>query len=400
MRGYPMMFTPLLTLLLACQPQEQPVPAHEQPGVPEATVITTPEPTRLTRDSVNQVIYESRQTVITTAVRAISPAVVGINVTEIREYRDPFADLFRNDPFFNHFFQQRRSQQYEVKGLGSGFIISPDGYILTNYHVAGNASKIIVTLPGGRKFDAEIVGSDPISDIALLKVDGKNLPFLELGNSDQVMVGEWAIALGNPFGLFDINDQPTVTVGVVSNTRMNFVMNENRIYRDMIQTDAAINSGNSGGPLCNALGEVIGVNSFIYTGGQFNQGNIGLGFAIPINRAKSIVEELKATGKVDRSFWSGLKVQTLDPAVARYFNLKNVEGVVVVEVENGSPAEKSDVRPADVITRINNLPIRTSNDLLIFQRDSKPGDKLDLDIVRDGKDIKKTVTLARRPDGK
>lgn len=393
------MLTLLTTLFLACQPREQASAPADQPVVPAATVITNPEPTRLMRDSVNQVIFNSRQTVITNAVRHISPAVVGINVTEIREFRDPFADLFQNDPFFRQFFQ-RRSQQYEVKGLGSGFIISPDGYILTNYHVAGNASKIIVTLPGGRKFDADIVGSDAISDIALLKVDAKDLPHLELGNSDEVMVGEWAIALGNPFGLFDINDQPTVTVGVVSNTRMNFVMNENRIYRDMIQTDAAINSGNSGGPLCNALGEVIGVNSFIYTGGQYNQGNIGLGFAIPINRAKSIVEELKTKGKVDRSFWSGLKVQTLDPAVARYFNLKNVEGVVVVEVEAGSPAEKSDVKPADVITRINNLPIRSSNDLLIFQRDSKPGDKLELDIVRDGKDLKKTVTLARRPDGK
>lgn len=346
-------------------------------------------------DSVNSKISSGRRNAITEAVSKTSPAVVGINVTEIREYADPFSQFFRNDPFFNQYFDKRTYKQ-EVKGLGSGFLISADGYILTNFHVAGNASKIIITMTNGKKYDAKLIGGDYVSDIALIKIDDENLPFIPMGNSDDVLIGEWVIALGNPYGLFEINDKPTVTVGVISNIGMNFQPMENRVYRGMIQTDAAINSGNSGGPLVNAMGEVLGINSFIYTGSQYNQGSIGLGFAIPINRAREIAEELKKYGKVDRSFWSGLKTQTLDPNVAKYFGLKEESGVLVVEIERGSPAEKAGMLPSDVITRINDIDVKSNQEMLIFQQDSRPGDKLEIEFIRDGKKMKKTVVLERK----
>ena len=253
-----------------------------------------------TRDSINDQISNSRRNAITRTVAQVSPAVVGINVTEVRQYRQwsPWGD----DPFFRQFFGDRVYTQ-KVQGLGSGFIISPDGYILTNDHVAGNAKEITITLTNGSKHNSTLVGTDQVSDVALLKIDEKNLPYIKLGNSDDVITGEWAIALGNPFGLFDISDKPTVTVGVVSATGINLKAQEGRVYKEMIQTDAAINSGNSGGPLVNSLGEVIGVNSVIYTP---NQGNIGLGFAIPINRVKKVVAELKRSGKIDREWYTGL----------------------------------------------------------------------------------------------
>ena len=232
-------------------------------------------------------IAGSRKNIITETVKKVSPAVVGINVIEIQQYRDPLGSFF-DDPFFRQFFGDRRSRSREVKELGSGYIISPDGYIVTNDHVAGNASRITITLTDGISYDAKLIGSDPVSDIALLKIDGENFPYVEPGNSDEIIIGEWAIALGNPFGLFEVNDKPTVTVGVISATGMNLEPINDRYYLNMIQTDAAINGGNSGGPLVNSLGEVIGMNTLIFTAGS--QGSIGLGFAIPINKVKSIIE--------------------------------------------------------------------------------------------------------------
>ncbi|MBC8043628.1 MAG: trypsin-like peptidase domain-containing protein, partial [Rhizobacter sp.] len=235
-------------------------------------------------------ISNSRRNAITNAVAAASPAVVGINVTEVREYQT--ADPFR-DPFFDQFFGNRRRKsptyRQEVKSLGSGFLISADGYIVTNAHVVanGNATKVVVTTTDKKRYDAKLIGTDVLMDIALLKIDVTSRVFLRLGNSDDATVGEWAIAIGNPFGLFEINDKPTVTVGVVSATGLDFP-SDDKSYKGMIQTDAAINSGNSGGPLLNANAEVMGVNTFIYTGG--GQGSIGIGFAIPINRVKKIVD--------------------------------------------------------------------------------------------------------------
>lgn len=346
-------------------------------------------------DSLNDQISNHRQNAITRAVAMASPAVVGINVTEVREYtyRNPWSQMFGDDPFFRQFFGDRTYKQ-EIKGLGSGFLISPDGYILTNDHVAGNAKEITITLTNKEKYNAKLVGTDLVSDIALLKINGKDLPYLRLGNSDDVLIGEWVIAIGNPFGLFDISDKPTVTVGVVSATGMNLNAEQGRIYRGMIQTDAAINQGNSGGPLLTSEGEVIGVNAVIFTP---NQGNIGLGFAIPINRVKSIVTELKRSGKVERNFWTGLEVQTVDARVAHYFDLAKVEGVIVTDVKRRSPADESGFKPGDIIVEVNGERVAKDDDIIGIVQNSKEGDVLKMKVIRDKKFINLTLRLEKNP---
>lgn len=335
-------------------------------------------------------ISASRQSAITRAVEKVSAAVVGINVTEIREYRDPFANFFGDDPFFRQFFGNRNYRQ-EVKGLGSGFIISPDGYILTNDHVAGNAKEITVTLTNKKKYQAEIIGTDNVSDVCLLKLQGEKnetFPYVKLGNSDEVIIGEWVIALGNPFGLFENIDQPIVTVGVVSAKGMNLTVDRNRSYRGLIQTDAVINSGNSGGPLVNSAGEVIGINTLIYTAGV-SHAYIGYGFALPINRVKSIAEELKRKGKVERNFWTGMEIKPVDMQIARYFGLKQAQGVIVSDITKNSPAERAGVQIADIIVEINGERITDDSRLLSIMQDSKAGDVWKMKVYRD----KKIVTI-------
>lgn len=335
-------------------------------------------------------ISKSRQNAITKAVDLASPAVVGINVIEVREYRDPFANFFGNDPFFRQFFGNRNYRQ-EVKGLGSGFIISPDGYVLTNDHVAGNAKEITVTLTNGKKYQADIIGTDDVSDVCLIKITpekGETFPFVKLGNSDNVLIGEWTIAFGNPFGLFDNIDKPIVTVGVVSAKGMNINVDGNRSYRGLIQTDAVINSGNSGGPLLNADGEVIGINTLIYTGGV-SQAYIGYGFAIPINRVKPIVDELQRKGKVERNFWTGMEIRPVDAQIARYFSLKQAQGVIVSDIKKNSPADRAGVQVADIIVEINGERIVDENRLISVMQDSRAGDVWKMKIYRD----KKIVTV-------
>ncbi|MGB6034404.1 MAG: trypsin-like peptidase domain-containing protein [Bacteroidota bacterium] len=342
------------------------------------------------RDSVVDVLQASRRNAITRAVAAASPAVVGINVIEVRQYRErsPWGD----DPFFRYFFGDRVYSQ-PVHGLGSGFLISPDGYILTNDHVAGNAKEITVTLTSGDECRAELVGSDQISDVALLKISGEDLPHLTMGNSEDVLIGEWVIALGNPFGLFDVADKPTVTVGVVSATGMNLRAQEGRAYRGMIQTDAAINSGNSGGPLMNSLGEVIGVNAVIYTP---NQGSIGLGFAIPINRVKTVVAELKRSGKIDREYWTGLEFQAVDRRIARYFGLTRVEGVIVSDVKGGSPAAEAGFEVGDIILEANGEKVDDVYSLVAILDEARTGDLIRFQVFRDRKRVEKSLRLERR----
>jgi len=241
---------------------------------------------------------------------------------------------------------------------------------------------------------ADLVGTDRVSDISLLKIDGKNLPYLKLGNSDDVIIGEWVIALGNPFGLFALNDKPTVTVGVVSATGMNLQEKEGRVYRGMIQTDAAINAGNSGGPLINALGEVIGVNAVIFTP---NQGNIGLGFAIPIGKVKGIIETLKRSGQVERDYWTGLEVQNVDARIARYFGLDREAGVIVAEIQRGSPGDRAGLRVGDIIVRANGERIEDDSSLIGIIQDSKVGDVITLDVLRDRKEIQCKLRVEKRP---
>jgi len=346
------------------------------------------------KDSNNNSISSSRQTIITETVKNVSPAVVGINVTEIRQYRDPFSNLF-DDPFFRQFFGNRGNYNQKVKGLGSGFIISPDGYILTNDHVAGNATEITITMTNGKHYNAKVVGTDPTSDICLLKVDGSDLPYVALGNSDDIMIGEWVIALGNPFGLFEINDKPTVTVGVISATGMNLEPLNNRYYLNMLQTDAAINGGNSGGPLVNSIGEVIGMNTLIYTAGG-SEGNIGLSFAIPINKIKRIVTELKQKGSIDRDFDIGLRIQSIDEGIADYYNLPASRGVIITYIASGSPASKSGLNVGDIILEVDNFKINNEKTLISVFQEFRVGQTITLKIIRDNKEMDKKMTLEKR----
>ena len=364
-------------------------------GVEASSTVPIIQPVILTqeqRDSVGDEISSSRQNAITRTVARVSPAVVGINVIEVQEYRDPWSSMFGDDPFFRQFFGDRTYTQ-QVQGLGSGFIISADGYVLTNDHVAGRAKEITVTMTNGEKYKARRVGTDLVSDIALLKIEAENLPYIRLGNSDDVITGEWVIAFGNPFGLFDINDKPTVTVGVVSATKMNLRAQQGRVYRGMIQTDASINSGNSGGPLVNSLGEVVGVNAVIFTP---NQGSIGLGFAIPINRVKTIVAELKRNGKIDREYWTGLEIQTVDRRVAQYFGLDKVEGVIVSDVKRSSPAERAGFKVGDIIQEINGEKIVDDAAMIAIVDEARVGDTLRIKILRERKSVDLKLKLEKR----
>lgn len=343
------------------------------------------------KQKVNKQIDSERQTIITQTVKVVSPAVVGINVTAIKEYRD----LFSMDPFWRYWFGDRVYRQ-QVKSLGSGVIVSPDGYIVTNDHVAGNAVEVIVTLTDGSQYNAKVVGTDKVSDICLLKIDAKEeLPYIRMGNSDDVMIGEWVIALGNPFGFFEINDKPTVTVGVISSTGMNLGATDNRYYVNMLQTDAAINSGNSGGPLVNAVGELIGINTLIYNASGTG-GNIGVGFAIPVNKIRRIVTELKENGKVDRDFWTGLSIQTVDEGIAKYYNLEHVRGVIITNIASDSPAEKAGLKVYDIIVGINNYMINDENTLIGVLQEFRAGDVINIKITRNNALLTKQMKLEKR----
>jgi serine protease Do len=350
--------------------------------------------TAFQRSQLNDDITRSRSNIITETVKMVSPAIVGINVIEIRQYRDPFSNFF-DDPFFRQFFGNRGNYSQKVKGLGSGYIISPDGYIITNDHVAGNATEITVTMTSGKHYSARIVGTDPVSDICLLKIDAENLPYTRLGNSDDIIIGEWVIAMGNPFGLFELNNKPTVTVGVVSSTGMNLEPINNRYYLNMIQTDAAINGGNSGGPLINSLGEVIGMNTLIYTAGG-RDGSIGLGFAIPINKVKNIVDELRTNGKIDRTFNIGMKIQTIDEQIANYYKLQSSRGVIVTQVLPGTPAAKADIRVGDIITMIEDYLITNDQTLIGVFQEFRAGQTISLTIVRDDDILQKKMRLEKK----
>ena len=331
----------------------------------------------------------SRQNSITRAVAKVSPAVVGINVIAMQQV-NPFGGFF-NDPLFKQFFGDQTYNQ-EVKELGSGFIISSDGYIVTNDHVAGKATDITITLSGGKQMKAKVVGSDSYTDICLLKVDGKDLPYVTLGNSDDVIIGEWTIAFGNPFGLFEINDKPTVTVGVISATGMKLGQMENRYYRDMIETDAAINGGNSGGPLVNSNGDVIGMNTLIFTAGQSST-YIGYGFAIPINKIKKVVTDLKKKGKISHEITAGFDVQPVDARIAQYLGLKQVKGVIVSDIHPGGPAVAAGLKIGDVVLEVNGEKVNSDNDILAIMVESIPGDILKFKVYRDHKIIDISLKL-------
>jgi len=329
-------------------------------------------------------VLDSRQNAITRAIQKVSPAIASINVVQLREYRTN--SLF-DDPFFRNLFPYELHRE-RVKSTGSGVVISPDGYVITNHHVIENALEIVVTLPGGKEYNADIIGSDKLTDLALLKLDGSNFPFAEVGDSDNLIIGEWAIALGNPFGLFDVNDEPTATAGIVSAVDMDFGTMEStgRVYQDMIQTDAAINPGNSGGPLLNSLGEVIAINTFIFSGSNNSEGSIGIGFAIPINKAFAITSELQEFGSIDRNVSMGIETQAMNSRFANYFKIPFTNGTIVVTVNSGSAAENAGIEVADVIVSVNGVSVNSMYDIadVVRNNDLRPGDKLRLRLFRKG----------------
>jgi len=343
---------------------------------------------RLLQDEV----FQSRQNAITRAVSDISPAVVGINVTQVRTrvYRSPFSE----DPFFRHFFPPH-AQRERVKSLGSGFLISSDGYILTNEHVVHEAEQIVVTATDGTHHQAVLVGKSEEFDVALLKIEGDDFPYIPLGDSDEIIIGEWVIALGNPFGLFDVNSKPTVTVGVISAVGMNFGQVEGRTYNEMIQTDASINGGNSGGPLVNSLGQCVGINAFIISGSQFSSTSVGIGFAIPINRVKRILPDLKQIRDVERPVTIGLAVDNINWLVARMLGISERSGVIVTRVEPASAADEAGLAVGDVIVAMDGYRVRSTADVRklnqVFSKEKK--DRIALRVYRGGRLYDTTMSL-------
>lgn len=295
---------------------------------------------------------------------------------------------FGNDPFqdfFDRFFDEQRPQGRAQKSLGSGFIISADGYILTNNHVVEGADEIKVKLSNGKELKGELKGSDAKLDLALIKViSDEKLPVARMGNSDEIEVGEWVMAIGNPFGLAE-----TVTAGIVS--AKGRVIGSGP-YDDFIQTDASINPGNSGGPLFNARGEVVGINSAIIAGGQ------GIGFAIPVNMAKSIVEQLKDKGKVTRG-WIGVSIQPVTRDLADSFGLSAAKGALVSEVVTESPAEKGGIKSGDIIISFNGKEIKEMNDLPRLVAATDTGKSVPVKIVREGKEENLTIAIEKMKDG-
>ena len=323
-------------------------------------------------------IATSRHNSITRAIQKVGPAVASINVEQNKK-------TVSFDPFFGFIIPSR--EIFPMKTSGSGVIISPDGFLLTNHHVIENADKVTVTLSGGNEYQADIIGSDKMSDLALLKLTGTGFPYAELDDSDDLIIGEWVIALGNPFKLFQLNNQPSASVGIVSATNMDFGMQQSgKVFQDMIQTDAAINPGNSGGPLVNSLGKVIGINTFIYRDSELDRGSTGIGFAIPINYAKRVAKELKMTGEIDRNFYTGLIVQPLDHKVARYLDVPFVRGLVILDVSKSSPADNSGLETGDIILSFNGVKVNKPTDIdrVISEGDIRAGSIVKLKIFRNG----------------
>lgn len=328
-------------------------------------------------------IDDSRMNAIVRASQAVGPSVVSVSVTQtVVARRGPFMgdDFF--EQFFGDFFPPRVYRE-RIPSLGSGFIITEDGYIMTNEHVTRNAEDIKVTLPDGRQFDAKVAGSDATYDLAILKVDALGLPVATLGDSDDLVVGEWAVAIGNPFGFLLDDPSPSVTAGVISAVRRDVksISSGASIYKYMIQTDAAINPGNSGGPLVNGRGEVIGVNTFIFTRGG---GSLGMGFAIPINSAKKVAREVIKYGEV-RGVWIGLSIQDITPYMASQLGIEDTRGVIVVRLEDGSPADKAGVKVGDIIRRVQGVQVEDSDDAQRGIYGAGIGDVIQVTLEREGK---------------
>lgn len=342
------------------------IPAQASPGMPES-------------------FSELAQTVSKSVVNISTVKTVKGGSSVFRQFhRGPFRE---NDPFhdfFNRFFGDTPHRDYKQRSLGSGVLFDKEGYIITNNHVIENADEILVKLNNEKEYKADIVGRDPNTDLALIRVKAdEELPVAKLGDSESMKVGQWVVAIGNPFGL-----EQTVTAGIISA--------KGRVigagpYDDFIQTDASINPGNSGGPLINMDGEVIGINTAIVASGQ------GIGFAIPINIAKEIVEELKESGEVTRG-WLGVAIQTPDESLAEYYGIEKGEGVLITEVFPGDPAAEAGIQANDIILSVDGKAINKSRTLSRLVAGMAVGQKAEIEVLREGKKKTFTVTIAERPD--
>jgi serine protease Do len=325
---------------------------------------------------------ESRRTAIVRAAETVGPATVSISVTQTQVVRQ---SPFPADAFFERFFRGSypdRTYERKYESYGSGVIIDADGYVITNDHVVRGADEVKVTLTDGREFSGRVLGGDPRYDIAVVKVQGERLPVAKFGDSDDLMIGEWAIAIGNPFGYLLNDRQPTVTAGVVSALHRDVLAEPQTgaVYKDMIQTDAAINPGNSGGPLVNGRGEVIGINSFIFSS---SGGSEGMGFAIPVNAAREIINELIQYGRV-RDVWVGIGVQDLAPSRGQASAQPPAPGALVSFVEPGSPAERAGVRVGDLIISVQGEAVANVREARRAIFGARVGDVVSLTILRNG----------------
>lgn len=355
----------------------------QSPGVPEAAAAITKSPSI------------ERPASLADLVEKLRPAVVNIHTTATVKSRrglpwgndTPGHPFFRNDDLFKRFFGDIPEREFKQRSLGSGFIISSDGYIFTNNHVVEKADKIRVKLADGREYDAEIKGQDANTDIALIKINpaANALPVATFGNSDKLRVGDWVVAIGNPFGL-----EQTVTAGIVS--AKGRVIGSGP-YDNFIQTDASINPGNSGGPLFNLDGEVIGINTAIVARGQ------GIGFAIPINTAKDMFEDLKTTGRVVRG-WLGVAVQDITREIAESLKLKETRGALVGSVIKGEPAEKAGIQTGDILIAIDGRTIQDTPELLRIVAAIPVGKKVTVAVLRNGQEKRFEVTIGERKETK
>ena len=351
--------------------------------------------TGVAAEDENIQLLEKSARAFSSVVKKAEPAVVNVRVEKKEgmitdDQFNPFDDpLFQRffGPSFKHPSIPQSPEQFKSQAAGSGFLISEDGYILTNNHLIDKADKITVRMDGGQELEAKLVGTDPQSDVALIKIsDGRKFSFLPLGDSDKLEVGEWVIAIGSPFGL-----DSTVTVGVVSAKGRNRMgINE---YENFIQTDAAINPGNSGGPLLNIYGEVVGINTAIFSR---SGGYMGIGFAIPIDMAKMVKGQLLAKGKVTRS-WLGVAIQDMNADLARSFKMSQKSGALVTDVSKDSPAAKAGIKQGDVIIGYDGKPVKDVTDLRGRVAMTSPGTKVDLTLVRNEKQQELTVQVAEQP---